>query len=205
MSSAASELDDLCKRLDTQSRGWGTDVQKRRTAGEALDTIKRLGEPRAAPEIVSYQRRNIGPDGTPWSGWYPTNDEPTPENMKFDGYLSYEYRPLYAGPPLPRSSAASEPAGWLVERPGDSTFPRLFRNKASADALVEYVNVNPPATSRPVFLNEPQRAVVECQCGHWSTGQCVCDPAPQAVQMEEIVDEERILDPRFSVTGETGK
>jgi hypothetical protein len=49
---------------------------------------------------VAWQRRNIGPDGTPWSSWYMADDEPTPENMKWDGYLSYEYRPLYAGNPM---------------------------------------------------------------------------------------------------------
>lgn len=53
--------------------------------------------------IVGWQRRNIGKDGAPWSAWYMADDTPTPENMKWDGYLSYEYRPLYAGDPLPRS------------------------------------------------------------------------------------------------------
>lgn len=52
--------------------------------------------------VVGYQRRNIGPDGEPWSTWYLADDKPTPDNMKWDGVYSYEYRPLYAGDPLPR-------------------------------------------------------------------------------------------------------
>lgn len=53
------------------------------------------------PQPVAYQRRNIGPDGSPFSSWYLADDEPTKENMRFDGYLSYEYRPLYPGPAVP--------------------------------------------------------------------------------------------------------
>lgn len=64
------------------------------------DAILTLSAAQASP-VQAWQRRNIGPDGSPFSNWYLTEDKPTPENMKFDGYLSYEYRPLYAGPALP--------------------------------------------------------------------------------------------------------
>jgi hypothetical protein len=55
-------------------------------------------------EPVAWQRRNIGRDGTPWSSWCMADDLPTPENMKWDGYFTYQYRPLYPGDPIPDPS-----------------------------------------------------------------------------------------------------
>jgi len=49
-------------------------------------------------EIQAWQCRSVK-NGEPWSSWRMANDDPTPENMKFDGVFSYEYRPLYAAPP----------------------------------------------------------------------------------------------------------
>jgi hypothetical protein len=77
-------------------------------AGWALERSQAESVQREDQTPVSYQRRNIGPNGTPFSAWYPADDKPTPENMKFDGYLSYEYRPLYAGPPLTRPQRTGE-------------------------------------------------------------------------------------------------
>jgi hypothetical protein len=45
----------------------------------------------------------------------------------------------------------AEPVAWMVERKSDPTFPRLFDDETDAVALVTYVNVNPPATIRPLY------------------------------------------------------
>lgn len=73
---------------------------------------------RAAEPVASWQRRNIGPDGRPWSTWYPANGKPTPENVAWDGTYSYEYRLLYAAS-LVRGDRASDAEdirmrGWSV-------------------------------------------------------------------------------------------
>jgi len=77
--------------------------------GDLMRDTKRLARALNEPQTpVAYQRRNIGPDGKPWSTWLPANDKPTPENMAWDGVYSYEYRPLYAGAPLPRPHQPGE-------------------------------------------------------------------------------------------------
>lgn len=68
----------------------------------AEQKLRALNEPQAAPVPRGYERRNIGKDGKPWSDWYYTFETPTPELMAWDGVYSYEYRPLFAGSPLPR-------------------------------------------------------------------------------------------------------
>lgn len=93
---------------------WIKDTYLMWLKGDLDPAHMRLGQhffrdpPQAARETVAYQRRNIGPDGTPWSSWYPANDKPTPENMKWDGVYSYEYRPLHPGSPLPRPTLGGE-------------------------------------------------------------------------------------------------
>lgn len=47
--------------------------------------------------------------------------------------------------------AAAPPSGWMVERPADQTFPRLFRTKAEADALMKHCNVSPLPTLIPLY------------------------------------------------------
>lgn len=74
------------------------------------------------PQPVAYQRRNIGPDGSPFSSWYLADDEPTKENMRFDGYLSYEYRPLFPGPSV--TSPVQPQADWnYTPKPGQLSGP----------------------------------------------------------------------------------
>lgn len=48
---------------------------------------------------------------------------------------------------------ALEPSAWIVERQSDPTFPRLFLTKAAADALMNYVNVAPLATIKPLYAS----------------------------------------------------
>jgi hypothetical protein len=42
---------------------------------------------------------------------------------------------------------------WMVERPGDMTFPRLYEDEADAAAMVAYVTVGPLATMRPLYAS----------------------------------------------------
>lgn len=44
---------------------------------------------------------------------------------------------------------------WAVERDTDPTFPRLYMIEDEADAMVEYVNVNPPARKIALYRSTP--------------------------------------------------
>lgn len=65
-----------------------------------------------------------------------------------------EWADKYAGAMMkldavtPSNPGRPEPVAWEVDRPGDPTFPRLYRSEREADAMVAFVNVNPPATKR---------------------------------------------------------
>jgi hypothetical protein len=52
--------------------------------------------------------------------------------------------------------AARAPYAWAVERPTDPTFPRVCWTKEVADALVQHVNVAPPATVMPLYVGAAQ-------------------------------------------------
>jgi hypothetical protein len=57
-----------------------------------------------------------------------------------------------------RCSAGTEPAGWLVDRPGDPTFPRFYRTEDEAKAMEAFITVSPRGNVRPVFTHAPQTA-----------------------------------------------
>jgi Lar family restriction alleviation protein len=61
-----------------------------------------------------------------------------------------------ADPPVLTDEAARAPYAWAVERPTDPTFPRVCWTKEVADALVQHVNVAPPATVMPLYVGAAQ-------------------------------------------------
>lgn len=52
---------------------------------------------------------------------------------------------------LRASQCSREAAAWIVERPSDPTFPRVFRSKGDVDALMGYANVGPLPTFEPLY------------------------------------------------------
>jgi hypothetical protein len=64
----------------------------------------------------------------------------------------------FYGDPGARCSAGTEPAGWLVDRPGDPTFPRFYRTEDEAKAMEAFITVSPRGNVRPVFTHAPQTA-----------------------------------------------
>lgn len=61
--------------------------------------------------------------------------------------------------PKPCSPGSAGPIAWMVERQCDPTFPRLFMSHADAAALLNYCNVSPLPTIRPLYLDAAQRPV----------------------------------------------
>jgi hypothetical protein len=63
---------------------------------------------------------------------------------------------------LALAQSEREIVGYIVERPGDQTFPRLLRSKAEAEGWVKAVELRPHATMCPVFkAAQPPAAPVE--------------------------------------------
>jgi hypothetical protein len=68
--------------------------------------------------------------------------------------------------PVRRSSAATEPAGWIVDRPGDPTFPRFYHTEDEAKAMEAFITVSPRGNVRPVFTHAPQTSFDQDEAYH---------------------------------------
>ncbi|PQX38233.1 hypothetical protein C5973_13945 [Cronobacter sakazakii] len=55
----------------------------------------------------------------------------------------------------------AEPFAWMTTREGDASFPRLHKEEAQADHLVNYCTVAPAIVKRPLYTAPPAPVVPE--------------------------------------------
>ncbi|WP_441235619.1 hypothetical protein [Bradyrhizobium sp. 930_D9_N1_4] len=84
------------------------------------------------------------------------------------------------------AQAAREPDGYLVERVGDSTFPRLVRTKKEAEGWIRAAELSPKITTRALYAAQPPAAPAGpryyCQtcCGTGKYDSRMCGLPPEA-------------------------